>query len=420
MYLIKIALRNLFRRPVRTVMVAGMLSAAVLVFLTFDTFMMGLLEVSFGNIIDFETPHIEIAREKFFEYEDTPGKALPLQEAFTADEAMMEEVRKLEGFQSQTAVIDFSANFVGPREDYPVVVRAIEPESFSRVFRNEEYLVEGEFLREDGSGLIIGRELAKLFELEVGDYYTLLFRDVRDSFNTIEGEIRGIVATPHPEMNQNFVLLCREHATGGLGLEHDKITQVMVRLDNRDAAQEQAAYLNRVLEDKGYSGYKARSYHQASQMLTSLETWAYIENYSILALILLVGAIGIVNVVVLSAMERAKEIGMMKAMGLKESDIVRVFVFESGGIGVIGGLLGCALGAVIVGLFSTYGIELAAIYGGVELEIGIPVIGNIYGVWNPWSFVMVFAFVVILSMLASIYPSYWAARKDPVDVINLK
>jgi len=161
----------------------------------------------------------------------------------------------------------------------------------------------------------------------------------------------------------------------------------------------------------------ARTYREAEEMLQHLEAWVNLENYVILLLILLIGTIGIVNIIVLSALERTREIGIMKAMGLKEKEIVRIFSLEAGGIGLFGGLLGCLLGAFVVGLLAWLGLDIRLIYGDALDGIGIPMTGRLYGVWNQASFILIFLFVLLLTVIASLLPSFWAARKDPIEAI---
>jgi putative ABC transport system permease protein len=134
-----------------------------------------------------------------------------------------------------------------------------------------------------------------------------------------------------------------------------------------------------------------------------------------MTIILLIAAIAIINTVILAALERMEEIGMMKAMGLQTKEVIYTFVLESTGIGILGGICGLLLGLAGVGLFTIVGVDFSAIID--MTPYGIPVVGKIYGVWNPASFVTVFAFGVIVSLFASILPAYWAADKDPVKAI---
>jgi len=414
MYLIKIAFRNLIRRSKRTLIISSILILAVISFLLLDSFMLGMMDLSFGNVIDFETPHIEIAREEFFAEADE-DRELPLEQTFTPDQDVIETIKNIEGFSGMTAVLDFSADFIAGRYEFPVLVRSIDSETFSDVFKNQEYVVEGEFIKTGDEGVVIGFQLAEFFDLEVGDFFTLRFKDKHEYFNTIQGEVKGIMSTPHPEMNMRTVLIDRENTVQTLGLGEDKISQLMVRMNNRDIALTQADSLKKELEN---TAFEVRSYRVASEMLTSLEVWGYLETYFILALLLLIGAIGIVNVIILSALERIEEIGMMKAMGLKENEIVRVFILEATGVGITGGFIGCVLGAMGVGLLNHYGFDMETFFDFSEL--GVPIAGRVYGVWNFSSFVLIFILVVVIAVISSIIPAYWAARKDPVDAIHHK
>ena len=135
-----------------------------------------------------------------------------------------------------------------------------------------------------------------------------------------------------------------------------------------------------------------------------------------MSVVLLIGMIGIVNNVILSALERTSEIGMMKALGMGEWEIVFVFMAEATGIGILGGLMGCLLGFIRVNWLVNNGLDFARIMG-EDLdwsEYGVPVLERIYGVWN---YPYIFLLGVIVAILSSIAPSYWAAHKDPVEAI---
>jgi len=107
---------------------------------------------------------------------------------------------------------------------------------------------------------------------------------------------------------------------------------------------------------------------------------------------------------------------MMKAMGMKIKEITAVLALEAGGIGVLGGILGCIMGAFAVYLLQTYGIN---IYAGMEGELDIPIsMAVVYGHWNPDAFIFVFFYSTIVSFLAALPPAYWGASKDPAEILR--
>ncbi len=412
MYLPKIAARNLFRRSGRTFIIAGVLAFAIFFAIILETFMAGMMEMSFGNIIDFDSAHIQVARPELFDDNEDP-----LEHIFTPSEEMMTEIQNLPGYAAATPVLDFSANILAAREEFPVRVRAANPDSFNEVFRYKDHLIEGEFLKKGSSGLIIGINLAEILELEVGDFYTLLFREKGGSLNTIQGEVVGIAATPEPGMNLGTVMIDRSYVTAALGADSTVVNQLKVRMIDRHTAVAQSDNLEQTLTGSLGENAQVNSWREVSDMLVALEVWGQVETYFIVALILLVGAIGIINVVLLSSLERVEEIGMMKAMGLTEVQIVRIFSLEAGGLGVIGGLIGAGLGAAGTYLMVNFGLDLQMLYGEATLEMGIPIMGTMYGVWKPGSFILFFCLAVLVALLSSIIPAYWAARKDPIDAI---
>ncbi|NLM36847.1 MAG: hypothetical protein GX202_01820 [Firmicutes bacterium] len=64
-----------------------------------------------------------------------------------------------------------------------------------------------------------------------------------------------------------------------------------------------------------------------------------------------------------------------------------------------------------------YGVDFGGMVGMDLASFGLPILGRLYGVWNPTGFAWVFIFVVLTSLVTSILPAYWAAKKDPVQTI---
>jgi putative ABC transport system permease protein len=124
---------------------------------------------------------------------------------------------------------------------------------------------------------------------------------------------------------------------------------------------------------------------------------------------IVVAALGIVNTMVMSILERFREIGIMKAVGAGDGDIRRIFFFESGAIGLAGGVAGCILG------WAT-SLLINRIVNFYLARQGVPFID--YFAFPAWIFLGAVGFSVLVSLVSGIYPARRAARVDPVVALR--
>ena len=124
---------------------------------------------------------------------------------------------------------------------------------------------------------------------------------------------------------------------------------------------------------------------------------------------LVVSSLGIVNTMVMSILERTREIGIMKAIGADNEHIRRIFLIEASVIGVIGGLLGVAMGW-IVGRAINFGANLY-----IQSQGGTP--ATVFSM-PVWLISAAIALGVIVSLLAGSYPASRAAKLDPIQALR--
>ncbi|MFC1635425.1 ABC transporter permease [Planctomycetota bacterium] len=122
-----------------------------------------------------------------------------------------------------------------------------------------------------------------------------------------------------------------------------------------------------------------------------------------------VAALGIINTMVMSILERYKEIGIMKAVGASDKDVKKIFFFESGVIGFMGGLFGLGLGWTVSSLINL-------IINSIATEQGVPPMSYFTFPW--WLCLGAIVFSILISLLAGIYPTLRAARVDPVIALR--
>ena len=183
----------------------------------------------------------------------------------------------------------------------------------------------------------------------------------------------------------------------------DGYNQLIVRAIEPDQATEIADTINNM-------GYQANTSQDVVQGINSFFIVLQVVFGGIGAISLLVAAIGIANTMAMAILERTREIGLMKAVGATNKDVLSIFLGEAAGIGFIGGL-----GGVIIGWGGSFLLNMVAStfmpsnpYGGTQLATSTPI-------WLP-AFALVFA--TLVGIISGLYPSLRAATLVPVNALK--
>ncbi len=132
----------------------------------------------------------------------------------------------------------------------------------------------------------------------------------------------------------------------------------------------------------------------------------------IAAISLLVGAIGIANTMFMSVMERTRLIGILKSIGTKNSEIMKLFITESGIIGLMGGLLGVFLGFIVVGVISSVGINIMGMGRmGTGTSTSVAVV-------TPELILFALLFSTIIGIISGLIPARKAANLQIVEAMR--
>jgi putative ABC transport system permease protein len=183
----------------------------------------------------------------------------------------------------------------------------------------------------------------------------------------------------------------------------DGYNQLIVRSIEPDQATEIADAINTM-------GYQASTSQDVVQGINSFFIVLQVVFGGIGAISLLVAAIGIANTMAMAILERTREIGLMKAVGATNKDVLSIFLGEAAGIGFIGGI-----GGVIIGWGGSFLLNMVAStfmpsnpYGGTQLATSTPI-------WLP-AFALIFA--TLVGIISGLYPSLRAATLVPVNALK--
>jgi len=183
--------------------------------------------------------------------------------------------------------------------------------------------------------------------------------------------------------------------------------QLIVKVDNADNVIEIADQITEM-------GYQASTLQQFLQGFNTFALIIQVVFGGIGAIALLVAAIGIANTMTMAILERTREIGLMKAIGATNRDVLSIFLGEAAGIGLLGGIGGIIIGWVASRLLNTIAITLiaqeAAQSGGEAPSVIVYT--------PPWLIIFALLFSVFIGLVSGLYPALRAATMVPVSALK--
>lgn len=176
--------------------------------------------------------------------------------------------------------------------------------------------------------------------------------------------------------------------------------------DTNEVALEIASNLRRARDvDVGKENFTVETSEQILKSLKQVLSFVTYFLVALAAISIIVGAVGITNTMYTSVLERTREIGIMKAIGARNSDILTIFLFESGLLGLVGGIIGVGLGIGLGLLVETIGT--AALGEGL-----------IMASFSPMLIILSLFFAFMMGVVAGTVPAYKASKMSPVDALR--
>ncbi|MBQ3835458.1 MAG: ABC transporter permease [Elusimicrobia bacterium] len=255
-------------------------------------------------------------------------------------------------------------------------------------------------------GIILGNELANSIHAQVGDFVIVMFPSQMSSVPKMKKlKIEAVFHSGMYEYDTTLAYVDLKTADEMFAFDGG-VSGLAIRTDSFDKANIYAKDLQSAL---GYP-FKARSWIDMNKNLFSALKLEKLMMFIILALIIIVASFNIISNILLLSVEKAKEIGILSAMGFSKLSISKIFFYEGFIVGSIGTVLG-----LMAGLLISYGLKNFEIF---KLPQGVYYVDRLPVVIIPTDIILVALCAFVITVISGLYPAYQVSKLEPLEAIK--
>lgn len=318
----------------------------------------------------------------------------PEEEKIIYWETLFETMRSSEDFTAVSPVLSGPAFLNKGLLEKTVRITGIIPEEADRMLNLKERTVEGEAFP-SGNGILLGRDLAEELDVETGD--SLLFTTGEGTSNYFRAA--GIFDFENAAVNSSVIYMDLYRSQKFLD-SAGRISRFELQINDIFATDRETEKIR-----KRFPGFTVKTWQEENQSLLQALQSQSSSSYIIQIFVMLAVVLGIASILIISAVQKQKQIGILKAMGASGKTAANIFLIQGAILGLAGSLLGALFGIFLVELFylaSTSG------GGGPTFTIGI----------YPNLIVTAVAVTTVFSIIAAVLPARTAGKLKPIEVIR--
>jgi ABC-type lipoprotein release transport system permease subunit len=402
---LRLAWRNIWRHKRRTGIIVLAMSLTLALMMFYDGLMNGFTDAIYGNAVKVLGGNIQVHAEGYrSQANSTP--LLPLADAGAVISAAESNPMVVAATQRIN-----TGGLVTSREGaFAVGITGIEPEKELDVNIIGQYVTEGRNLTSDDTdNLLIGKGLADAMNVKVGDRITMVGRSQHKEMRQRSMTIVGIYDLGMADIEKQTVYISLNEAKSLY--EMNAPTEIAIFLQHLGQEEVVIAGLK-----SSVSGYEIESF-QANypDLANAINSKGGVMNVFSIIVIGIAG-VGILNLLLMAVYERTREIGVLGAMGLKPRQISLLFILEGTMIGLVGVIVGIALGLALNGMLMKNGLDFGSLTQAASYMALVK--DKVYPTWGMEKLVLRASTVAIISALAALIPAVEAGRREPAEALH--
>ena len=407
--LVKIAIRNITRNRKRTLLT--ILTIVVGVYATLMT--KGMLTAVKSSIVN------TLTRCAYGDFQVHAAGYVKALEALPLNLTIRENSEIERILQDLPAEIKFTGriHFGGllyPDEERSSIFKgiAVDPQRELAVCPGvTDFLVEGRFLStEDKYEAIVSKTLAENFDLRLNSMITLVGKDKNDLLNITEVKVVGIMDINIPGFDKKFIYAHINAIQEFLDMEGE-YTEIAAR--GTDLAGSKIAVESiKARLGKDNPGFEVHFWDEIAKFFKTIIDFQSLMSNIIAVIFMVMVSTAIVNTMIMAVFERVNEIGMMRALGMKKKNVIKLFLLEAFSLEAAGGLIGLTFATLVINILNIIGLRFKPPGSSffITLHPGIT--------WQ--TALLVYLFVIAAGTAASLYPAIIASKLKPAKALRVE
>jgi len=403
--MIKLALRNCLRNKRRTIITGLSMLVAVFVVIVIEAWMFSLIDDMTDNDRLFSIGDVRIRTEKYNEYESL----MPIQFYIEDYQTFKEELLNRPEVDRVEAII----NAYGSLYDNGTLnsVSVIGAEVGSVYIGDQTTVREGRLLEDGKREIMATPKLLEEYNLAVGDSITIIFKTVSGGSNAATFRIVASVAYDNAEFNSALLVTSVSALSSVMHIE-DGAIEAHLYLKNGVDADEEAELLSDVYEDRELD---IESWKDVSVIYSMIPMY-YVMIAIIIILFFFIASTLVFNTMMMSTLERRKEISTMIALGFSRSYVMALFIVEGLIIALVSSVLSAIISFIVISVFGRIGLDLTPFGADAVDGWGFPNV--LYPHLKAYWYFIVVSGEVLVSVLASCLATKKVRRIEVAEALR--
>lgn len=402
--LFQIAWRNIWRNKSRSLVVINSIIIGVWAGIFILSFSWGMYKNNIDETVFKQLSHIQIHHPTFIEENDSK---------FTISniDTIVGQLQANHRIAAISSRIISTGMISSPTTASGVKIYGIDPLSEVRQIALDESVREGAYFSSGKENeILIGEKLAKKLKIKLKSKVVLTFTNRQSELVSGAFRVGGIYRSKNISLDEVNVYVQQDHLRGLLELKTSESNEIAILVKDEEQLDAVKNYC-KTLVSKG----KIEDWKELSPELGMIIESFNLYTYILTGIILLALTFGIINTMLMSVLERIRELGMLMAIGLNKHKIFLMIMLETFYLTLVGAPLGLLIGWLTVTLLGKTGINISMFSEGLA-SYGFS--SMIYPALDSQNYFIIASMCLITALLSAIYPAYKALQLNPSEAIR--